>query len=144
MAELDEKRDELYAKRRAYLKAQAAGGGAVPTVGSLPTTTADVTPAAVEAGVDDSDLTGSEPFRFEFPLSVVAVTATGVAIALGLVRWLGGAQLTAIGLGAVAVVGLIVYAVGGRPPRIVVLAWWLTMLLYIAMFTLAVITGAFA
>ena len=144
LAELDLKRDELYAKRRAYLKAQAAGGGAAPTVGSLPTTTADVAPIAVETGVDDSDLIEREPFRFDFPLSVVGVTATCVAIALGLVRWLGGAQVTAIGLGAVAVVGLIVYAVGGRPPRIVVLAWWLTMVLYIAMFSLAVITGAFA
>jgi hypothetical protein len=103
-----------------------------------------VAPAAIETGVDDSDLTESEPFRFAFPLSVVAVTATSVAIALGLVRWLGGAQVTAIGLGAVAVVGLIVYAVGGRPPRIMVLAWWILMLLYIAMFTLAVATGAFA
>ena len=92
LAELDLKRDELYAKRRAYLKAQAAGGGVAPTVGSLPMTTADMAPVAVETGVGESNLTESEPFRFEFPPPVVALTGISVAIALGLVRWLGGAR----------------------------------------------------
>jgi hypothetical protein len=72
-------------------------------------------------------------FRFAFSLKQVFITITVAAIVLGVLTVVGLKALT-ITLGAFALAGLAVQTFGWfDPPPAVVLAWWMMLVLYLAL-----------
>lgn len=77
--------------------------------------------------------TPRKEFRFAFSLKQVFVTMTVAAVVLGLLAFVGPKVLT-ITLGAIALAGLAVQTFGWfDPPPAVVLAWWMMLVLYLAL-----------
>ena len=70
-------------------------------------------------------------FEFSFSLKQLFVALTVAAVVLGLVRMVGGPQNAALLLGLVALIGLVVQALGFDAPQQLVLGWWLILVLYI-------------
>jgi hypothetical protein len=138
-AEAERKREELYAKRRAKLGAQTAGH----VVGSPVTEPARAIDAAPPAQNETDRIweesSDKEAFRFQFSLRELILAMTAVAIVLGTMHWLGGPAVTATVLGTVALVGLVVFALGYEPPHIVVFGWWFTLALYVVVILIAAV-----
>jgi hypothetical protein len=143
-AELDRKRDELYAKRREHFAARAPGAHPVASILSPPVKSVAVGPPVEDEANDETKLNVRDPFRFQVSPRALLITVTCVVIALGLVRWLGGREFTAVAAGIVATIGLIAFAAGARPAQVVVLSWWFTLVAYILICILAASTSAFA
>ena len=72
------------------------------------------------------------------------IAMTTAAVIFGLVQILGGAVNAATMLGFVALVGLVVHALGFEPPDIVVLGWWLILVLYVLLSIAAAVWSSFA
>lgn len=82
----------------------------------------------------------TEPFRFDFTRNEW-LAAAGIALVLGSIFAFassGGALL----LGLVALTGLVIFAIGYDAPRIVVLGWWLTLVMYLVMSVLVGMSGS--
>jgi hypothetical protein len=93
--------------------------------------------SAEESPWTDGDQTAPavqrKEFRFAFSLKQVFITMTVAAIVLGLLAVVGLKALT-ITLGAFALAGLAVQTFGWfDPPPAVVLAWWMMLVLYLAL-----------
>jgi hypothetical protein len=72
-------------------------------------------------------------FRFAFSLKQVFITMTVAAVVLGVLSVVGLKALT-ITLGVVALAGLAVQTFGWfDPPPVVVFAWWMMLVLYLAL-----------
>ena len=77
-------------------------------------------------------------FNFSFSMKELLITFIIAAVMFGLTRILG-VDTAALVLGAIALVGLIVQALGVEMPPLVVLGWWLLLV----MFILVTLWGAF-
>jgi hypothetical protein len=141
--EATRRREEMYARRRAQMQKTAGGGAPVATpehpLGPLPN--GDRTAVA-------SDETWHAPprqgFRFRFSMAELLIAMTTAAVVFGLVHVLGSPSNTATLLGFVALIGLIVHAVGFEPPGVVVLGWWFVLVLYVCLSILAAVFPAIA
>lgn len=120
--EATRRREAMYAQRRAYLEKTTGRAGALPS-------TFDDMYAESEGAADHVTRRTTRPFQFSVFEMMVALTAA--ALLFGLVRVLGGPSNTASLLGFVALIGLIVHALGVEPPGIVVLGWWFALILYV-------------
>ena len=121
--EANRRREKMYAERRAR-QAQKAGQPidddwqAEPIAG----------PAEVTAH--------SSPFpdfRFQFSMAQLFMVITGAALFLGLGAAVGGAASIATLCGLAALAGLIVPALGLRPPEFVVFVWWMLLLVFVVL-----------
>jgi hypothetical protein len=95
-------------------------------------------PAAAENPWTDDEAAAAaalprQEFRFAFSLKQVFITMTVAAIVLGVLTVVGLKALT-ITLGACALAGLAVQTFGWfDPPPAVILAWWMMLVLYLAL-----------
>jgi len=132
--EAERKREELYARRRAQLRAK----GVIQSRGG-PEPEEEFTPVMPPPSVFDEPAPPPEPFRIQFSMQTLLIAMTGAAITLGLIRVLGGATPMATILGLVAVAGLVAHGFGYEPPQPVILGWWLILVLYVVLSLLAAV-----
>lgn len=81
-------------------------------------------------------------FKFSFSVKQLLAALAVAAIFLTAVRWLGGPEQTALVLGFIALLGLILQATGFDPPEMIVLCWWIVLVLYILASLWAVISSS--
>ncbi|NOY40866.1 MAG: hypothetical protein GXP26_03380 [Planctomycetes bacterium] len=96
-------------------------------------------PAPAEITFDSPPETPS--FRFSFSLKELFGAFTAAALLLGLLSYIGGVQNIALPLGMVALLGLVVHAMGFDPPHLAVLGWWILLVLYILISAMASFSG---
>lgn len=131
-AAMDERRRQLYAQRRAQV------GRNLPPQ-SAPSDAAQDIPAIDTAPPKSSFVQRLLTFCSPRELLIASV---GSAILLALLGGLFGAAVMATCLGIVALVGVVVQALGIDMPRIVALGWWLLLVLYVLMSLLLVVWGS--
>ncbi len=131
--EADRRRREMYAQRRTHFERSSRPAG-------------DDADASMAGAVDEAlgNAQGRPQFRFHFSLLELMAAMTVAAIIFGLVHLLGGASNTATLLGFVALIGLVIHALGFEPPEIVVLGWWLILVLYVLLSIFAAVWSGFA
>jgi hypothetical protein len=138
--EVDRRRRQIYAERRARLRPRGADDRPADGESALPA------PAA--PSVDEFDQVrrraARSTFEFKFSLRELLISITAAAVLLGLVRLLGGPQYVATLLGFVALVGLVVHALGYEPVGIVAFGWWILLVLYIVLSIVTAIWSGFA
>jgi hypothetical protein len=130
--EATRRRQEMYVRRRAHMMKTTGGGDA--NVGSTPASTTAPRPTEPLPNATDEawqEAMSREKFRLRFSMGELMIAMTTAAVIFGLVQILGGASNTATLLGFVALVGLVVHALGFEPPNIVVLGWWFVLVLYV-------------
>jgi hypothetical protein len=91
---------------------------------------ADAIDEMADAALADAPPPMRVPFKFSFSMKELMITMTVAAVAVALFEWIGP-EVVAMVFGLIALVGLVVNAAGVDPPRIVVLAWWLSLVIYI-------------
>ena len=130
LAEIDRHRRQMISKTAAR---RAREDGQVPV--QLPT-------EAFEKVNDEWDAAISQQPAFDFSFSMKEMFAafTAAAVVLGLAHFLDDGQYAALLFGMIALVGLVVQAVGYEPPALLILGWWLMLVLYI----LLSLMGAFS
>jgi Ca2+/Na+ antiporter len=142
-AEADRKREALYAKRRARMAPRPPGAHVVGD--SLPPEEPTLSNVAQSPGeaehIWQDPPVEKEAFRFQFSLRELIMLITMAAVVLGMIHIFGGPAATATVLGLFALVGLFVFAFGYEPPRIIVLGWWLTLMLYVVVVIFAALCG---
>jgi hypothetical protein len=85
-----------------------------------------------------------EKLRLRFSLREMMLAVTAAAVIFGLIHALGGTANAATLLGFLALVGLVVHALGFEPPGVVVLGWWVILVLYVVLSIVAAMWSAFA
>jgi len=70
-------------------------------------------------------------FKFAFSMKELFITMTVAAVAVGIFTITGGPEVVSMIFGALALAGLIALALGAEPPRLVVLGWWLSLVIYL-------------
>jgi hypothetical protein len=141
--EAERRRREMYARRRARLDNR---GGESAVDGDEPKVEPVAPPPALPNETDEvwQKSMAQEKFRIHFSLREMMLAITAAAVILGLVQALGGTANTATLLGFVALIGLVVHALGFEPPEMVVLGWWLILVLYVLLSIVAAMWGGFA
>jgi hypothetical protein len=69
-------------------------------------------------------------FKFAFSMKELLITMTAAAVVVALAGWIGLSELAAV-CGMLALLGLVLQAVGYDPPRLFVLGWWLVLVIYL-------------
>ncbi len=138
--EAERRRREMYARRRARL--DNSGGAEADEPKLEPVAPPPVLPNETDEVWQES--MAQEKFRIHFSLREMMLAITAAAVILGLVQALGGTANTATLLGFVALIGLVVHALGFEPPEMVVLGWWLILVLYVLLSIVAAMWGGFA
>jgi uncharacterized membrane protein YecN with MAPEG domain len=141
--EADRRRREMYARRRAPIVdrpgTDVEDGDEMP---AEPVPAPPVLPNETDEVWQDS--MAQEKFRIHFSLREMMLAMTAAAVMLCLIRVLGGAANTATLLGFIALIGLVVHALGFDPPEIVILGWWLILVLYVLLSIVAAMWTGFA
>jgi hypothetical protein len=142
--EATRRREEMYERRRTHMQ-KASGGGQHSGADKLPQEPL-LASARTSAANDDTwpAATSRQGFRFRFSMAELLIAMTTAAIVFGLVHVLGSPSNTATVLGFVALIGLIVHAIGFEPPNVVVLGWWFVLVLYVCLSILAAVFPAIA
>jgi hypothetical protein len=142
--EATRRRHEMYERRRAHFENMKSGrtDAAETRVAADSEGITSARPGAADAAWEEA--VSREPFRFRFSLAELMIAMTTAAVVLGLLYLLGTPSNTATLLGFVALVGLVVHALGFEPPSIVVLGWWLILVLYVLLSILAAVFPAMA
>jgi hypothetical protein len=83
-------------------------------------------------------------FRFQFSMSQLFMVITGAALFLGLGTVVGGSEKIATFCGLAALAGLVVPALGLRPPSFVVFVWWMLLLVFVVLSLGTAILAAFS
>jgi hypothetical protein len=141
-AEADRRRREMYARRRARVENLGSAAQDVNETNEEPTLAPPVLPNETVQVWQES--IAKEKFRVQFSLREMMAAITAAALILGLVHSLGGAANTATLLGFVALIGLVIHALGFEPPQIIVLGWWLILVLYVLLSIVAAVWSGFA
>lgn len=128
------RREQMYAERR---KKQAQ------RVGQQADDDWDVEPVTQLAEVAASSAPLAD-FRFQFSMAQLFMVITGAALFLGVGTAVGGPSSIATFCGLLALAGLIVPALGLRPPEFVVFAWWMLLTVYVVLSLSAAIWTALA
>jgi hypothetical protein len=87
---------------------------------------------ALDQTLDDDPSAQAPAFRFSFSTRELLLSFVVAAVLLGLAN-LFGFETAALLVGALALVGLLMQALGIALPPLVVLGWWLLLVLYILM-----------
>jgi hypothetical protein len=135
--EADRRRQEMYARRRAFLEnklrppsGEASAASAAPLAS---------VPSPIAADDEFAPVPERPQFRFHFSMLELMAAMTVAAVVFALVHLLGGPSNAATVLGFLALFGLVVHALGFEPLGIVVLGWWLTLVLYVLLSVFAVV-----
>jgi hypothetical protein len=140
--EAERRRREMYARRRAH--AENRGDPAAEAAETTPEPTAPPPPLPNETDEVWQASMAQEKFRIHFSLREMMLAITAAAVILGLMHTLGGAANTATLLGFIALVGLVIHALGFEPPEIVVLGWWLILVMYVVLSIVAAMWSGLA
>ncbi len=139
------RRHEMYERRRAHMQKMMAGPGATgDAAGGSQEVPKTLEPLPNETDLAWQDAMSEEKFRIRFSMAELLIAMTTAAVMFGLVHVLGSPSNTATVLGFVALIGLIVHAIGIEPPSIVVLGWWFVLVLYVCLSILAAVFPAIA
>jgi hypothetical protein len=130
----DRRRRKLYAQRRAEQLRRS---------GQPVKEDWDEEPLATRPAEVASAPTPPREFHFQFSMSQMLAVITVAAVLLGLGGAIGGASSLATICGLAALAGLIVPALGLQPPDFVVFAWWMLLLLFVALSLFSAIWTAF-
>jgi hypothetical protein len=139
-----QRRQEMFNRQRAHFE-KTSGRSAANDVDEF-VTSASASGAATQSMYDDpilQETTTRPSFSFQFSMSQLMIAITVAAVIFGLVH-LSGASNAATLLGFVALIGLIVHALGFDPPAVVVLGWWLILVLYVMLSIAAALWSSFA
>jgi hypothetical protein len=124
-----QRRRKLYEERR---DAHANPARAVDVPPSRKTTSATLLPANdVDAAWQQA--MEQQRIRFQFSLKQLLLVMMSAAIVMGLVQFFGGPGETAAVLGMIALLGLVLHAIGFEPPPMVAIGWWLLLLMYVVL-----------
>jgi hypothetical protein len=139
--EIDRRRQEMYARNRAYHDRL----NRTPRPGDADLETASE-PTGDRAGdkAQAARSTAAEAFRFRFSVWQLLAAMAVAGVLFGAVNILGGPANTATILGMMALIGLVVHALGFEPPQLIVLGWWLVLVLYVLLSIVAMLWGGFA
>jgi hypothetical protein len=128
LAEADRRRQKIYAERRAAMSRgplpSDASNKPAPPIAPLP-------PVELETALHDAP--PAKLYRFRFSLAQFMIAITCAALLLGFVHMLGGTSNAATLCGFVALVGLVVHALGYEPPEVVAFVWWIMLLMYVGL-----------
>ena len=69
-------------------------------------------------------------FKFQYSLRQLLGAMTVSAVVMGVLRLIGPGALS-LGLGVIAILGLVIYAAGFEAPAIFILGWWVLLALYL-------------
>lgn len=127
--EATRRRHEMYARRRAHIQQSMRTSG--PVAGDSVAPVARTQSTAAESGEPETD--ARPKFRLRFSMAELLIAMTTAAVIFGLVQILGGASNTATLLGFLALIGLVIHALGFEPPGVVVLGWWFILVLYVVL-----------
>jgi hypothetical protein len=132
--EADRRRQQLYAQRRAQLGKKPAPADADAVPAQEAAEPAAPLPPLVTSQVDEiwQKARASQEFRFRFSMQQLLVAITAAALVFGVVQ-LSGPSNAATLLGLIALLGLVIYALGFEPAEVVVLGWWLILVMYVAL-----------
>jgi hypothetical protein len=122
--EADRRRQKMYAERRAH-----QAGRSVPPSEAKPS---EPEPPPQPAQ-DRAPPLRVRDFRFQFSLSQLLIAFTVAAVLLGFGAAFAGASSLATICILVVLAGLIVPAMGLRPPDVVVFGWWMLLALYVGL-----------
>jgi len=120
--QVQRRREKMYAERRAQ---QLKASGQAP-------------PMDWVKEDDDVSTTATEPsplpeLRLQFSMAQLFAVITGAALFLGIGTAVGGPENVAALCGLAAIAGLIVPALGLRPPSFVVFIWWMLLLVFVVL-----------
>jgi hypothetical protein len=129
--EAHRRRQEMYARQRAHFE-KTSGRSAADDVDEF---VASASASSTATGPNDAaptwhDATPRPSFSFQFSMAQLMIAMTVAGLIFGLVH-LSGASNAATLLGFVALIGLVVHALGFDPPAVVILGWWLILVLYV-------------
>jgi hypothetical protein len=103
---------------------------------------------AAARGPDAGGTTAERPvtqpgWRFDFRFSIreLLISISVASVLLAVLRWVSKETLT-LSLGILALLGLVVSALGFEPPRAVVLGWWVLLVLYLLFGFISAVTAA--
>jgi hypothetical protein len=130
-AEVDRKREAMYAKRREKLAMRARGYQEPVAESESETITPDVAETMNEIASSIEPPVEREPLRFQFSLQELAIAITVSAVLLALVSFVGGPTVAATLFGAIAIAGLLSFLTRFEPPRAVLFGWWIILLMYV-------------
>jgi hypothetical protein len=141
--EAHRRRLEMYARQRAHFE-KTSGRSAADDVDEF---VASASANASGAGTKDvtstwHDATPRPAFSFQFSMAQLMIAMTVAGIIFGVVH-LSGASNAATLLGFVALIGLVVHALGFDPPAVVILGWWLILVLYVVLSIAAALWSSF-
>lgn len=128
---LEQRRQELFARRRTAQRLAQAQKAALLPADELP----EEEPDATES---DSPPAERPTFRLQFSLAEMMAASICVAVLCGLVAVLG-LSITATLIGFIALGGLVLHAMGLEPPYAVAFGWWALLLLYILLSIVAAV-----
>lgn len=140
--EAERRRRTMYQRQREYYEQRNRPGPASATAGAH--AVADQSASETNAGADSAADAAPRSLRLQFSLKQLLIAMTAAAVIFGLVSLFGGPANTATMLGFVALLGLVIHALGFEPPEIFVLGWWLVLVLYIVLSMAAVVWSGFA
>jgi hypothetical protein len=143
--EVDRRRRQMYAERRAHLRPRPAADQ--PAQVESAASAEPRVPAAAGPSLDEFEevrqRAASKTFEFKFSLRQMLIALTCAAAFLGCVNLLGGPQNAATLLGFVALAGLVAHAFGYEPPGIVAFGWWILLVFYILLIIVAAVWSGF-
>jgi hypothetical protein len=130
-AEAYEKRQALYAERRKRSQAKSTTAEDDKLLAPV-----ELTPPTVRSSSDEAtdmwqEAAAPEQMPIHFSLRSLLVAITVAAVSLAIIQYVSGPSSTAMILGSLAFVGLVVHALGFVPPQSLILGWWLILLLYV-------------
>jgi hypothetical protein len=127
------RRQEMFARQRAHFDKTSGRSAAEDVDDFVASASSAGTPAKTMYDEPPQWSPGTRPsFSFQFSMSQLMIAMTVAAVIFGLVH-LSGASNAATLLGFVALIGLVVHALGVDPPAVVILGWWLILVLYVVL-----------
>jgi len=136
VAEADRRRERIYAERRAAIQ------GAIFAPTNSPPRPA---PASRPQRAEEPAPEPNRPsLQFQFTPRQIALCVICAVASLALIIVAGGPHSAAMVCGIVALLGIIINALGYEPPEVVAFVWWVILLLYIVLSIFSAIWAGFA
>lgn len=142
--EAEQRRRTLYQRRREYLERKLRAVAEQEAERAVASSHAAIQPMAPDVTLEPRSQSIQPPLRFQFSLWELMAVMSVAAVVFGLVQVLGGPSNAASLLGLVALLGLVIQAIGFEPPAVVVLGWWIILVLYVLLSIAAVVWSSLA
>jgi len=123
----------MYERRREYLERKLRPNAERDLARADAASRSAIPPEAFDSAMEPHAQNVRPPFRFQFSMLELMAVMSAAAIILAVVHVVGGPSNAATVLGLLALLGLVIHAMGFEPPEVVVLGWWLILLLYVVL-----------